>query len=630
MQFPSDSHPPVVGQKPSGGSGCLKAFIIVLVLGLLSCAGIVGGLYYSVFHSSMPLAMMEDLLESSGDVKIEGLSGSISSGFHMDEMSFRGQDGNWSMLRGIDFEFESLSQLTNEQRLIIDHFTVDGGEIYYSGDDAPNISVEQETEEMVVHSPGSEGADADDPESEVSDSGDFDLEGSDLAGDGEKNTGAGLDEMVVNGSNVSGASNDVFADMGLKEVKIGLVQVSNLKLIHSGTNEESDLGRIAFKDFHYLDGETKSVGELEVEGITIHEENIELENFAGSTNAGFSIEQFRWLDEHDNWSHLKNIQFVFNGAEDLIANKRLRVNRISIDDGEIFVEDFDSIASPDIDLMDAASMDSGAGSDLEELESVQFDLISLPNLKIINSATGIEFNVNEIELTDMRWQKGEVTSFGKIHVDADHIEIQSNPSKRFSSDAGNQFTMNWTGSIGSALHENVKQDINFDFDVAIGAKGETRIFGSAFQNLVQFEPLNESTTRVSFSEFSPTEFFAWTTFMPSRIDGVLEIEEKDGKETVRIAEELAFNIGLTRFAAAVGTDSREAKNGAKVLRASSSSGKLICDIYLNDANPHYVFEVFEQGRKDKNSDVLLAQVLFGKAFDELVAEEKARIKMIQK
>ena len=63
------------------GIGCVSIVIIIFAV----C---VGG-YYSVFHSSLPLKIIEAAIEEDGEAEIDGLTGTLSSGFSADEFRFK-------------------------------------------------------------------------------------------------------------------------------------------------------------------------------------------------------------------------------------------------------------------------------------------------------------------------------------------------------------------------------------------------------------------------------------------------------------------------------------------------------------------------------------------------------------
>ena len=111
------------------GMGCVGWLLILSGVGLVLLIAAAFGIYYAIFNSSLPLAAIERLLESTGEVRVTGLRGTINSGFHADRFEFRSGD-DWSHFADVDFEFNGITDLTQNNKLIIDRFTVGSGTIY--------------------------------------------------------------------------------------------------------------------------------------------------------------------------------------------------------------------------------------------------------------------------------------------------------------------------------------------------------------------------------------------------------------------------------------------------------------------------------------------------------------------
>ena len=99
------------------------------------CVGCCGFGYYAVFYTALPLSYIERILEESGDVEIEGLAGSLTSGFSVKQWRWRDEDGNWSSMNDVEFRWNGIYELANEKRFVIEKFTVGSAEIYYQPSD---------------------------------------------------------------------------------------------------------------------------------------------------------------------------------------------------------------------------------------------------------------------------------------------------------------------------------------------------------------------------------------------------------------------------------------------------------------------------------------------------------------
>lgn len=119
---PSLQKPASGQEKPkSGGKGCLMAFVITVVV---SIASIVFGGYYALFHSSLPLTLMAKAINDSGMMEIKGLKGSVSEGFSADEFRIFKTGLTDTYFTNISFQYNGMSDLSNNQRLIVEEFII--------------------------------------------------------------------------------------------------------------------------------------------------------------------------------------------------------------------------------------------------------------------------------------------------------------------------------------------------------------------------------------------------------------------------------------------------------------------------------------------------------------------------
>ncbi len=223
-----DPFQPPLQQKPAppraaGGSRYFRCCLFVFVGGIAVCAGCCGIGNYVLFHTTIPLTYVERALEETGDVEIDGMSGTFSSGFHVDQLRVRAEDGKWNELNDVDFRFNGLYALVNEQRLIIEQFTVGSGELYYR-------PIETFTSDDT-----STDADAN---NQADDAGTTD----DMPG------------PIESSGNVS----------GMKEFRVDLFRLSNLKFINRQTNVEFKIDEISIQGFQILDDRLTSLGDVTV------------------------------------------------------------------------------------------------------------------------------------------------------------------------------------------------------------------------------------------------------------------------------------------------------------------------------------------------------------------------------
>ena len=217
----------------------------------IGCIGVIatlmmlcGGGFYGLFYSSIPLRLIEAAIEEDGEVEIEGLTGSLATGFSADEMRFKTIDDEWSNLTDIKFKYGGNASLFNSDRIIIEELSVNGGTIY---------------------------ADWDPEDSEFDFDGDF---------------GGGFDEIGEEFEDIEDEFQNEFGrSPGIKEIRVDLVRIANLKIVNPTTELAITFDEVKFEGFQYLDGELKNLGELLVKSSQMELETFPSVEFAEMKNA---------------------------------------------------------------------------------------------------------------------------------------------------------------------------------------------------------------------------------------------------------------------------------------------------------------------------------------------------------
>lgn len=189
--------------------GCFGIGCLIIVVGFVAL--MVGG-WYGFMHTRLPLVLIEQAIEEDGKVEIEGLTGSVSKGFHIDQLKFLTvDDEHWSELRGIKFDYEGLLS----GRVVVQEMSVDSGTIY---------------------------ADVEGPEDFFFDPGDMDT----------------VDDFKRNSD---------FSDFRVK-----LLQVNNLKIINLETDYSIEIEDASLEGFHA----TKEQGIIDLGNLTIKSNLLEV------------------------------------------------------------------------------------------------------------------------------------------------------------------------------------------------------------------------------------------------------------------------------------------------------------------------------------------------------------------
>ena len=133
--MPPQYQTPYAGGGGSGGRGC-GCFALGCGGVLLALIALCGVGYYSILYSNLPLAFMKQALEESGNVKIDGLKGNLSTGFEMASLRFkddslRDADGNkapWSELSDIRIKYRNGGMFSSS--FTVEEVRIGGGTIY--------------------------------------------------------------------------------------------------------------------------------------------------------------------------------------------------------------------------------------------------------------------------------------------------------------------------------------------------------------------------------------------------------------------------------------------------------------------------------------------------------------------
>ncbi len=209
------------GQKSGCSMGCMGiGCVAVFMLMLMMC----GGGIYGLFYSSLPLKAIEAALEQSGEIEIEGLTGNLTTGFSIDDLRFKTESDSerWSNLTDIKFKYANNRGWLGSDRLIVEELSVDGGTIYAHWD----------------------------PEQS-----EFDL---------DPNFEDELSEIDEDFEDIQEDIKSEFnGDLGgIREVRIDLVRIANLKIVDPISSLEITLDEIKFDGFQWLDGKLVSFGTL--------------------------------------------------------------------------------------------------------------------------------------------------------------------------------------------------------------------------------------------------------------------------------------------------------------------------------------------------------------------------------
>ena len=116
--------------------GCFWTCLIVLAAVV---AIVVGGGYYTLFHTSMPLKAIAAAISQDGKVMIEGVTGTLNSGFHVDRVEIKDAGQPPSELEDISFRYRGRGWPGGGERVIIEEASVGKATVYV---DLPSLSTD--------------------------------------------------------------------------------------------------------------------------------------------------------------------------------------------------------------------------------------------------------------------------------------------------------------------------------------------------------------------------------------------------------------------------------------------------------------------------------------------------------
>jgi len=367
----------------------------------------------------------------------------------------------------------------------------------------------------------------------------------------------------------------------------------------------------------------------------------EIEGLSGSISSGFHIDRLSTRGEEDRWSTFEDISFRFNGLIDVYQNHRLFIQEFSVGSGEVYVEElprFEDLgrASEDSDAPEVEPADSVAVTrEFEGLEELRIDRLQLTNLKLIETATGAEFTVDEIALEDFQYLNGRVTRLGDVVVTTDDIEFHSDKSELFADQPSSVVTRKFSGIVRSTIHENIIADISFDTDVCFPEDGELRARTILFDGKVIYDNSRAGQTQGVWQDFTLTDYIQWKhgplpSHVTARMTQVSHPSE-DNRVVVTIEPGATFQLGELLFEVETGefeADEHADRSLPILAKHSSEAGEFDCRLYLLNDQPYFAVEL--ESDDQKSTPDLYARVFFGKDHESLSDMEKESVAKLVK
>ena len=570
--------PPEDFNQPSSSkgcyTGCLGCLGAAVLLGLIS----VSFSYYAILYTSLPLNMVARLIESNPGVKIHGLSGTLSSGFHIEEITYQSDSlDELSKIKDVEFRFNGIRSLFSEdRRLIIEEFSVASGTFYFRSKDDPKSS-----------------------SSKPSDKTDEDADRSEKTNRAEK-------------------AKDFF-----KEIRIDLVEFSKIKFIDVATKKTSQLKDAKMVNFHFLDGKVREVGKYSIDGLTIELNDFEMQNFNGNPADGFSIDRIRVKNHLEQWSDVQNIQFKFNGTDDLLSNNQLVIDRLGVDSGVFYFtpSDWNSLDAPKFNEITDTDFDG------TQSQSVKIKEISFPNLRFINTDTKFELNIQKLSCGDLEWKDGLLVDLGKFVFEADKIQLSSGPSDSFPDQSATALKREFIGTVDAGVHPNLLQKVKFQLDICFLSVEETLVQMEMCDGQIKYTS-GKDTCVTTLANFQRNDWLAELNVLtPVEINGKVVTTRKPLQTDETLQMDGTLKFGEVEFE--VNEADIPITEGAKhigpiPLLASASPKELKGQLYLLNEYPFMVLKL-QDNKQSLTDKETFAEALWGVAFADLNKQKQQQI-----
>jgi hypothetical protein len=385
---------------------------------------------------------------------------------------------------------------------------------------------------------------------------------------------------------------------------------------------------------------------------------IKIQGLTGSISEGFEIDKLEFPSYGGKWSELRGVKFRFNGIYDLARNQRFIIENASVDSGTIYAEleeseDFD----PDINADWAEGVAEGINDinqefedeDVQELQEIRIDMMSVDNLTIINPDTELSLEIQHTEFKDFQILDGQVSNLGRINVKSDHLDLDTAPSERFAGDS--KLSWRLDGRLKSALHDKLLDDIPFQVDLVIREKNQVESYLEILGGQVTISNSSDGDRIVELVDFSPANYIQpetplsashWhiksTTFKrPKPISQEHSVSTESSEDESpdssmvdqrirhksqrhQIALGSSFFLGNTRFE--IETTDLDSPT-LSFIGKGDYQGAITAHVTWFDKSPFTLIQLeSDDGRESKE---LWAQLFFEKEFDSLSDEEQAQV-----
>jgi len=118
-------HSPAPGSVPPARKkgGCAGCLLTGLVIFAILIVGLIGTTYYMLFHTAFPLRMIEKVA-STPNFSIKGISGSLSSGYTIQSIHIKSDNGDVLDAEDLKFHYSGISDYAKRHEIILNELSV--------------------------------------------------------------------------------------------------------------------------------------------------------------------------------------------------------------------------------------------------------------------------------------------------------------------------------------------------------------------------------------------------------------------------------------------------------------------------------------------------------------------------
>lgn len=352
------------------------------------------------------------------------------------------------------------------------------------------------------------------------------------------------------------------------------------------------------------------------------DEQIEIGKISGSLSKGFRIEKIEFWEKPDEVSVLEDIRFLYPNLLDGLRKDEFDIEEIGVSRARLYLSSMKSTGIPNEDRNQAdteTEKDSSPGE--ESIDRFRIGKIDIHNVKIIDPSQDFEFRLDECMLNGFD-ATGQSIRMGQLVIHSSYLTLNLSPVETDKSDTPTSSDLEIKATLQPNDSFNVRKLIKFSGNIDLSdtrnPQGHVEAFGGKLL-LTFIDKPGESALAVD--DLTLADYLNLDIILPARLSWEATIKKVDGAPSVMYTQSGSFIIGDTRFTIHQGTP----ENPAHIWVATHEVDGQICTYTLVGSDgPKHILQL--SSSDDQPSREILAELQFGKPFQELEAPDQKRIR----